>query len=367
MPTEAQQNSSQSHDAAASENGERAASTFESTPLDFGVFVPQGWRLDLVGVPAERQWATMLDIARRAEAGPFTSVWVYDHFHTTPHATDEATHEAWTLMAALAAATETVRLGQMCTCIGYRNPALLAKIAATVDVISGGRLEFGIGAGWYEHEWRAYNYGFPGTGERLGMLRDGVQIIQHLWAEGRATLHGEFSSVQGAIVQPQPLQRGRDGRPRIPTWIAGGGEQRTLRYAAKWADRTNFGGTPEQFARKLAILGEHCERFGRDVAEITPSTNLNVIVRETEAEAKAAADRVNAIQQPLMPADNTALIPPGSTPGWVVGTPEQVAERLIGLRDAGARSFICYQPDLAWEPEGLDVYAERVIPLVRAA
>ena len=129
--------------------------------MRFGLFIPQGWRLDLVGIDTAEQWDTMLGIAQAADAGPWESIWVYDHFHTVPVPTEEATHEAWTLMAAFAVATDRVRLGQMCTCMSYRNPAYLAKVAATVDVISGGRVEMGIGGGWYEHEWRAYGYGFP--------------------------------------------------------------------------------------------------------------------------------------------------------------------------------------------------------------
>src|ERR1700759_2914077 len=142
--------------------------------MRFGVFVPQGWRLDLTGIDPAAQWTAMLDVARADEESLFESIWVYDHFHTTPVPTDEATHEAWTLMAALGAAPKRVGLGQLCSWIGYRSPAYLAKVAATVDVISGGRLEMGIGAGWYEHEWRAYGYGFPRARERLALLGGGV-------------------------------------------------------------------------------------------------------------------------------------------------------------------------------------------------
>src|SRR6185312_4146371 len=208
--------------------------------MRFGLFIPQGWRLDLVGVDPKDHWQTMLEVARAAEAGPFESVWVYDHFHTVPEPTEEATHEAWTLMAALAAATSRVRLGQMCTCMAYRNPAYLAKVAATVDVVSGGRTEMGIGAGWYEHEWRAYGYGFPRAGERLGMLDEGVQIMRDLWANGVASLDGKYYQVDGAISRPLPLQPGG-----IPLWIAGGGERKTLRTAAKYAQYTNFAGDVE--------------------------------------------------------------------------------------------------------------------------
>src|SRR2546421_12946235 len=141
--------------------------------MRFGMFVPQGWRLDLAGIDPADHWKTMLGLAKHAEAGPFESIWVYDHFHTVPVPTEEATHEAWSLISAFAAATETVRLGQMCTCMGYRNPAYLAKVAATADTISGGRVEMGIGAGWYEHEWRAYSPRLPTPPERPGPARRG--------------------------------------------------------------------------------------------------------------------------------------------------------------------------------------------------
>src|SRR6266516_1201629 len=175
--------------------------------MRFGVFVPQGWRLDLVGIEPDQQWAAMADFARKIDSGSeFESIWVYDHFHTVPTPTEEATHEAWTLMAALAASTERVRLGQMCTCMGYRSPTYLAKVAATCDVISGGRVEMGIGAGWYEHEWRAYGYGFPRAGERLAMLDEGVQIFKQAWTTGKSTFNGTHYQVDGAICRPLPLQ-----------------------------------------------------------------------------------------------------------------------------------------------------------------
>src|ERR1700759_787052 len=130
----------------------------------------------------------MQDIAKLADDGPYESIWVFDHFHTVPVPTQEATHEAWTLMAAFAASTSRVRLGQMCTCMGYRNPASLAKVAATVDVISGGRAEMGIGAGWDEHEWGAYGVRVPCAGQRLTQLDEGVEIMRQLWTTGTATL-----------------------------------------------------------------------------------------------------------------------------------------------------------------------------------
>src|SRR5579875_2260225 len=232
--------------------------------MRFGLFIPQGWRLDLAGIAVEDQWQVMRDLATYADTGPWESIWVYDHFHTVPVPTDEPTHEAWTLMAAFAAATQRVRLGQMCTCLGYRNPAYLAKVATTIDAISGGRIEMGIGAGWYEHEWNAYGYGFPSAGDRLAMLDEGVQIMRELWTSGRTTMVGRHYQVNGAICRPLPLQRGG-----IPLWIAGGGEKKTLRIAAKYASYTNFDGTPDVFRRKSEILARHCADVGSDFGSIT--------------------------------------------------------------------------------------------------
>ena len=191
-------------------------------------------------------------------------------------------------MSAFAAVTGRVRLGQMCTCMSYREPTYLAKVAATVDVISEGRLEMGIGGGWYEHEWRAYGYGFPSAGERLARLDEGVQVFRDMWTTGRATLDGAHYQVDGALCAPRP-SRGPAHRVRlngIPMWIAGGGEKKTLRIAAKYADYTNFDGTPEGFVHKSEVLREHCERQGRDFDEITRSANYNVVIGETEKEVE---------------------------------------------------------------------------------
>ena len=129
--------------------------------MRFGFFIPQGWRLDLVDIPTENHWPVMSELATYADDGAWDSLWVYDHFHTVPMPTDEATHEAWSLMSAYAATTSRIKLGQMCTAMSYRNPVYLAKVAATADIISGGRVQMGIGGGWYEHEWKAYGYGLP--------------------------------------------------------------------------------------------------------------------------------------------------------------------------------------------------------------
>lgn len=329
--------------------------------MRFGLFVPQGWRLDLAGIDPAEQWQTMLGVARAADEGPWESVWVYDHFHTVPVPTQEATHEAWTLMAALAASTSRVRLGQMCTCMAYRNPMYLAKVAATVDLVSGGRAEMGIGGGWYEHEWRAYGYGFPSAGERLAMLDEGVQIMRQAWTEGVATFRGEHYTVDGAICRPLPLQPGG-----IPLWVAGGGEKKTLRTAAKYADYTNFDGTPETFAAKSAILAGHCTDVGRDFDAIVRSANYNVLIGADEAEVELRKAWVLAHYRPLLPADRLEQIEALLNNGPMVGTPEQIVERLRGMADLGLGYAITFFPEAAYDLSGVRLFADRVIPALTA-
>lgn len=325
--------------------------------MRFGLFVPQGWRLDLVGIDPADQWGVMRDIALRADHGPWDSIWVYDHFHTVPEPTGEATHEAWSLMAAFAAVTERVRLGQMCTAMSYRNPAYLAKVAATTDLISGGRVEMGIGGGWYEHEWRAYGYGFPSAGERLGRLDEGVQIMRQAWSTGTATLDGKHYQVDGAIVRPLPLQDGG-----IPLWIAGGGEKVTLKIAAKYAQYTNFDGTPEAFARKSEILRRHCTEVGTDFDAITRSANYNVAIGRTEAEVQ---DRLAALRgrlEPIVGAEK-AEASLGAFRGLpAVGTPEQIVENLTALKKQGLEYAIFYVPEAAYDTSGLDLLEQEVLP-----
>lgn len=319
--------------------------------------MPQGWRQDLTGIPASDQWRVMNDLAQHADSGStFDSVWVYDHMHTVPEPIAEATHEAWTLMAAFAASTSRVKLGQMCTCMGYRNPAHLAKVAATVDVISGGRTQMGIGAGWYEHEWRAYGYGFPRAGERLAMLEEGVEIMRQMWTTGSATLAGEHFQVDGALCYPQPLQDGG-----IPLWIAGGGERKTLRIAAQYATHTNFDGAPEGFAHKSKVLAQHCQDLGRDFDQITRSGNYNVVIAETE---KGVQDRLNWF------AEHMAKTVPNSAAqevqslrnGPLVGTPEQIIEKLTELRGLGMTYAITYFAEAAYDRSGIELFEREVAP-----
>jgi F420-dependent oxidoreductase-like protein len=324
----------------------------------FGLFIPQGWRHDLVDIDPRDHWAVMKRLALHADAGAWESIWVYDHFHTVPVPSDEATHEAWTLMAAFGAVTERVRLGQMCTCMGYRNPAYLAKVAATVDHVSHGRVEMGIGGGWYEHEWRAYGYGFPEIGDRLRALDEGVQIMRQAWSEGTATLKGRYFDVDGAIVRPLPVQK--EG---IPLWIAGGGEKVTLRIAAQYGRYTNFSGVPEEFTRKSEILRGHCERLGTSFDAITRSSNFNTVVGRDEAEV---ADRIDAIEARLarhLPAERaTKAVADLRDGSGLAGTPEQLVEKLRGLEALGMTYAITYFAEAAYDTSGIELFEREVMP-----
>ena len=245
--------------------------------------------MDLVGIPVEDQWQSMAAVASTIERSGYESLWVYDHFHTVPEPSQEVTYEAWSLMAALAATTSTVRLGQMCTCNSYRPPAYLAKVAASIDSISGGRVEMGIGAGWYEHEYLGYGYEFAKPSVRIGRLREAVEIMQRMWTEDVVDYEGRHYRLQGAICRPRPRQQ-----PHIPFWIAGGGEQLTLNVAARFAAYTNFGQESiEAFVHKSDVLRSHCEDVGTDFDAIVRSSNFNVVCEESE---DAVEDRLGWIE-----------------------------------------------------------------------
>ncbi len=322
--------------------------------MRFGAFVPQGWRLDLVGIPETDHWPTMLHVAKVIESAGFESAWVYDHFHTVPNPTQEVTYEAWTLMAALAAATDTVRLGQMCTCNSYRPPSYLAKVASSIDVISGGRLEMGIGAGWYEHEYRGFGYEFPKASVRIGMLREAVEIMLALWTEDEVTYEGKYYQLNGAINRPKGIQQ-----PTIPLWVAGGGEKLTLNVAARYASYTNFGGDPDEFVHKTAILHAHCADVGRDPHEITLSSNFNFVIGEDERQVR---DRLGDLTERYRPFVDPAKLDRIIESNTVGGTPEQIVAHLEEWKTAGCAYAIVYFPEAAYDTDGIELFSREVIP-----
>jgi F420-dependent oxidoreductase-like protein len=240
--------------------------------MKIGVIVPQGWTGEYDGWEPARAWARTVAVARQAEQLGFESAWLFDHFHTVPRPTNEITFEAFTALSALAAVTQRVRLGHIVICNGYRNPALVAKMIATMDVIAGGRMELGIGAGWKRDEWRAYGYGFPETRERLAMLRDGLEVIHAMLAPGRtthATFEGEHAAVHDAINLPKGLQQ-----PRIPIMVGGNGPNVTWRLAARYADELNLDGlSPDELRDVLPTIRARCEEIDRDPASLRISVH----------------------------------------------------------------------------------------------
>jgi F420-dependent oxidoreductase-like protein len=323
--------------------------------MRFGAFTPQGWRLDLVGIDTTDQWQTILSVAKKIEAAGYESVWVYDHFHTVPVPTQEPTYEAWTLMAALAATTDTVRLGQMCTCNGYRPPSYLAKVAVSIDAISGGRLEMGIGAGWYEEEYDGYGYPFPKPSVRIGELDEAVEIMQRMWTEDEVKFEGKHYKLDGAICRPKPIQQ-----PHIPFWIAGGGEKLTLNVAARYASYTNFGITLDEFIHKSDVLRGHCEDVGRDFDAIVRSSNFNVVCGETEAEVEEKIDSIKARYRPFVTDERMEGLERMFR--VMAGTPDQLIDKLRPWADAGLSYAIGYFQDAAYDPSGLELFAREVFP-----
>lgn len=250
--------------------------------MRFGTFVPQGWKMDLVGIPLENQWDHITAMASTIEDAGYDSIWVYDHFHTHPVPSQESVFEAWTLMAALAATTHRVRLGQMCTCVPYRNPALLAKIAVSVDAICGGRLDVGIGAGWSVGEFKGYGYEYPSDRVRLDMLEEAAQVMKAMWTSDVGHFAGEHYTLDGAITHPKPVQK-----PHPPLWIAGGGEKRTLKIVAKYGDFANFSGDITGFRHKSEVLAGHCEAVGRPFDEIGRSVHIMSVIGRDDADLAA--------------------------------------------------------------------------------
>ncbi len=315
----------------------------------FGAFVPQGWKMELVSIDgAEAKWAKAVEVAELAEQLGYDSVWVYDHFHNVPRPAHEAMFECWTTIAAISQRTSRVRLGQMVGCSPYRNPGLLAKITSNVDVMSGGRLDWGIGAGWYEHEFIGYGYEFRPPTDRIGVLRETVEIVKSMWSEPDTTYEGRYFQLRGAQCDPKPVQQ-----PHPPIWIGGGGEKRTLRVVARHADRSNFGGKPHEFAAKCEVLKGHCKAVGRDYDEIVKTISGELFVRETEDELTAAGTKSIWGE----PVDSWRQ-------GNLVGTPEQVAEKVQEYIDLGAGGFVPWCSDYP-DTQSLRLFAERVMPEFR--
>jgi F420-dependent oxidoreductase-like protein len=231
--------------------------------MKVGLLAPQGWKGEYDGWDPAAAWARTLELAGAAEEMGFESLWAFDHFHTVPDPTDEITFESFSMLASLAMATKRVRIGHMVICTAFRNPALTAKLASTLDVISGGRFELGIGAGWKRDEWLAYGYGFPTIGERIDVFAEHLEVITRMLAPGHASYEGEHVQVRDAINEPKGIQA------HIPIIVGGNGRRRTAGLAIRFADELNlvFIGAAET-AERMAEVRRRCEAEGRDPASL---------------------------------------------------------------------------------------------------
>ena len=262
------------------------------------------------------------EVAAEAERLGFESIWVSDHFFMTEDSLDINCLECWTVLAALARDTSRLRLGAMVASQSYRNPALMANMAASLDHVSGGRLNYGIGAGWKEVEYDAYGYRFPAAGRRIRQLDEAVEIAKKMWSQPKATYMGRYYSVRDALCMPKPVQ------DPLPIWIGGTGTK-TLMVAARHADAVNFAWThpPEFFEERFSVLRRHCEDMGRDFNAIKKSAGLMMRLVDDPDDPEPARDerylRYLGRQNPVM-----------------VDTPEAVAEKIGGYYDVGVSHFI---------------------------
>jgi F420-dependent oxidoreductase-like protein len=307
--------------------------------------------MDLVGIPDPvEKYEHMTRFGQEAERLGFDSIWVYDHFHTVPTPQLETTFECWSITAGLVRDTTKVRVGQMVTCNNYRNPALLAKMASTVDVMSHGRLDFGIGAGWHEAEYRAYGYDFPDGPERLRQLDEALQIIHAMWKEPYATFEGKHYHVRGAINEPKGVQK-----PHPPLWVGGSGEKVTLKLVAKYGDACNVvGSNPEEIKHKFAVLKEHCDKVGRDYNDIIKSAHVFTSLVGPGQTAEAVTERWRRGKS-LEEYRWTAHF----------GTPSETVEHLQALQQAGVEYFVIYFRNDLTTMDTIRLFAEEVMPAFR--
>jgi F420-dependent oxidoreductase-like protein len=299
--------------------------------VNFGVFLPQ----------AALSFEDLAERASLIERFGYHSLWLVDHMWP-PRAADVDHLECLIALCGLAGRTERLRLGSLVLCNSFRNPALLAKMLSTLDHVCKGRLEVGIGAGWFVDEFQGYGYEFPSTKDRLAQLKESLQIIKAMFTEPRTTFRGKFYTVVDAANNPKPVQK-----PHPPITVGGSGEKVMLRLVARYADRWNCPAGYRSFEQKLDALRAHCQAVGRDFASLEISEQVLVCIAKTESE-------VEALWQPaqrLKPFSFTAI----------KGTPTQVIEFIREREAKGVSLFTIFFSDLA-QPNTLELFAKEVMP-----
>jgi F420-dependent oxidoreductase-like protein len=315
-------------------------------PIRLGFQIPN---FNFPGVSEAQLFERLSDMATTAESAGIDSVFVMDHLHQIRGV---GPPENWmlegnTILAALAARTSKVNLGLLVGGVTYRNPALLAKMTTTLDVISGGRAILGIGAAWFDGEHEAYGFEFPPIARRFERLEDALRICRAMFTEERATVDGTFHRAQEALNNPRPI------RGDIPIMIGGSGERKTLRMVAQYADASNFMGTADRLRHLVGVLEGHCERLGRDPAEITKTRLGTIVIGATHEEAERKLDFLR--QRPGMREEILATV--------VAGDPDTVVEQAEGLLDAGMDALIFNSPD-AHDTETVALIGETLAPVM---
>jgi F420-dependent oxidoreductase-like protein len=288
-------------------------------------------------------WPDLLDEAQHVAATGWDGLWIADHFMPNRPENTGPTQEAWTVLAGLAACVPRVRLGTLVTGNTYRNPAVLAKQAAQVDIISGGRCVLGIGAGWQQNEHEAYGIPFYTTGGRLRRLEEAVQIIRSLFDNEHTDFDGRYYKVRNAPLSPKPVQA------RLPILVGGGGEKVTMRIAAQYADEWNTWGTPQVIAHKIKVLERHCEALGRDPKSVRRSAQAVVTVSDDPEVVQRARS--------------------GGGFASIAGSLSEVRDQIAAYAEAGLDEFIVPDFNLGREvgrrKEALDRFIEDVAPAFR--
>jgi F420-dependent oxidoreductase-like protein len=315
--------------------------------MEFGLQHPN-YNFDYDGRNSSQIIDSLKNLATRAENLGFDSFWVMDHFHqiSVVGKQEDPMLEGWTTISVLAGITSKIKLGTLVTGIIYRHPSVLAKMGATLDVLSKGRLFMGIGAAWNQEESLAYSIPFPRTKERLLRLEEAIQIIRKMWTEEEpaATFNGKYYQINNAYCNPKPIQK-----PSPPIMIGGSGERYTLKIIAKYADACNLFGSTETVKRKLSILREHCKSVGRDYDSIL-KTKLGFVVIDNDK--KMVEKRIQQISK-VMPEEQVRDI-------ITYGTPEDVLKQIELLEEVGIQYLIVdLEPNR--ELEALELFGDSII------
>jgi F420-dependent oxidoreductase-like protein len=306
--------------------------------IKFGLAIPQGWRRGDLPSDQENnpvsQYEFSKSVATAADNSNFDSIYAYDHL--VPHYKDDVEKnifESFTLLSSLAAITKKVKIGQIVVCNSYRNPALLAKMLSTLDIISNGRVELGIGAGWYKQEYLAYGYDFPSDRARIAQLDESISIIKAMWTDKYASFEGKYYKIKDAICNPKPVQK-----PHPLIMVGGSGEKYLLKVVAKHANRYNlFFGSPEEMKRKISILKEYCSSIARDYKkDIEYSVVLPCIIRESEEQVNEVLIQSKREDKSIKEYSQYLV------DSVMIGTPEKVLQGIRKYLDVGVRHFILH-------------------------